>query len=588
MTDPEYREHVRHRIEQVLDILAHVSFGDFALSAPALPEQDEFAEIFAGLGVLVEDLREVREDLRAEVRARTRELEEDIRRREEVEARLRTSEATYRMLVETSPDPIMLCNPSGRVEMANPALLRAMGIDNDATLLGAAWLDFVVPEDRPRAAECASGASSGSHVCGTEVRLRRRDGSELVAELRCSAVKTPSGATGGVLGVIRDITLQRRREREQLRAEQLESLGTLAGGIAHDFNNCLAAIVGSLSLVRDLVRYEPEAKGLLDDAVEAAFRATSLTRQLLTFSTGGAPVKAIIYIGDLLERVAGFCVRGSNVRCEVGVDAQLWPVEVDSGQFEQVLSNLIINAKQAMPGGGIIRVHAGNTMVSHPETPDAQRRYVRISVADTGVGIPADNLRRIYDPYFSTKQGGSGLGLATAYSVVRKHDGFLECESTVGRGSTFRIHLPAAARSPDATPASAPTVPRGHGRILVMDDDDRVREIAARLLRDVGYEVVAVASGTAALAACQEARVAGRPFAAVLMDLTVPGGDGGRETMPKLLAADPTARGIVVSGYSDDPVLANYEAHGFRARLVKPYRREQLLEVVASVVQAGM
>ncbi|MBN2573778.1 MAG: PAS domain S-box protein [Deltaproteobacteria bacterium] len=585
MTESELREHVRHRVEQVLDILAHISFGNLALSVPALPEEDAFADLFAGLEVLLADLREDRDELEAQVRERTRELEADIRQRQQVEAQLRTSEATYRMLVETSPDPLMLCDSQGRVSMANPALLRAMGVASQAELLGAAWLDFVVPEDRARAADCATTAQGGSRVCGTEVRLRRQDGSELVAELRCSAVRDPSGATTGVLSVLRDVTGQRRREREQLRAEQLESLGTLAGGIAHDFNNCLAAIVGCLSLARNLVRHTPDAQSLIEDAVEASFRATALTRQLLTFSTGGLPVKACLDIGGLLERVADFCVRGSNVKCAVELDAHLWPVEVDSGQFEQAFSNLVINAKQAMPGGGTIAVRAGNTLVAHPESPDDRRRYVRISVADTGIGIPPDALHRIYDPYFSTKEGGSGLGLATAYSVVHKHGGFLECESTVGQGSTFHIHLPASDRQPDAAPSSLAAAQRGHGRILVMDDEEQLRAVAARQLRQAGYEVVTVASGTAALAAYQEARVEGRPFAAVLMDLTVPGGDGGKETMPRLLALDPAARGIVVSGYSDDPVLADYEKHGFCARLAKPYRTEQLLHVVASVMR---
>jgi len=586
MTELDRREHMHRRIDQVLDILAHVSFGDFAVSVPELPEQDPFAELFTGLQVLVEDLREARDDLETQVRERTHALEADIRQRRQVEARLRTSEATYRMLVETSPDPIMLCNSAGRVAMANPALLHAMGMPTDAELLGAAWLDLVVPEDRPRAAECA-GAERGPRVCGTEVRLRRRDGCELVAELRCSAVHDPTGATSGVLGVIRDITEQRRREREQLRAEQLEALGTLAGGIAHDFNNCLAAIVGSLSLAKDLVRHQPEARGLLDDAVEAAFRATSLTRQLLTFSAGGLPVKTCADISGLLERVADFCVRGSKVKCQVEIDERLWPVEVDSGQFEQVLGNLVINAKQAMPSGGTVVVRAANTVVAHPESPDEPRRYVRISVLDTGVGIPAEYLHRIYDPYFSTKEGGSGLGLATAYSVVRKHGGFLECESKVGQGSTFRMHLPASDRQPELTPSPPPLAHPGRGRILVMDDDEQVRTIAARQLREAGHEVVVVDSGTAALTAYQVAQAEGKPFAVVLMDLTVPGGEGGKETMPKLLAVDPAAKGIVVSGYSDDPVLANYHDYGFCARLAKPYRQDQLLRVVASVIGAG-
>jgi two-component system, cell cycle sensor histidine kinase and response regulator CckA len=574
------------RLEQVLDILAHISFGHLEMPVPELPEDDDFADLFTGLGVLVADLREAREELEAQVRHRTEELEEDIRKREQVEAQLRAREATYRMLVETSPDPIALCDPNDRVRMVNPAFLRAFCVDSAQAVTGAAWLDFVAIEDRARATECWRGLS-GEHAAGTaELTFRRRDGSEFVGELRCSAVRDAAGTGLGVLSVIHDVTEQRQREREQLRAEKLESLGTLAGGIAHDFNNSLAAITGCLSLATGRARHDPEVRDLLVSAMDAAFRATTLTKQLLTFSKGGVPVKACVHVGGLVKRVADFWVRGSNARCEVEVAADLWPVEVDSGQLEQVIGNLVINAKQAMPNGGTVVVRASNVVLTDNQAPSVERRYVCISVHDTGMGIPAENLRRIYDPYFSTKDGGTGLGLATAYSVVRKHEGFIECESALGQGSTFRVHLPASDLEPVSTSAVVRSAPPGRGRILVMDDDDLVRELAAQLLSEAGYETVGVASGAAALSAYEEARAEGKPFAAALMDLTVPGGDGGKETVRKLLAVDPAAKAIVVSGYSDDPVLANYQAYGFAAGLAKPYRLEELLHIVASVTDS--
>jgi two-component system, cell cycle sensor histidine kinase and response regulator CckA len=583
MSDAEIRDFVRVRIEQVLDILAHVSFGNFDVPVPVLPDGDNFAELFTGLEILVADLREAQGDLQAQVCERTEALEEDVRQRKQVEARLRASEATYRMLVETSPDPILLCDLDGRVRMANPALLRALRLDSTADILGIPLLDFVVTEDRARAAEHMSGPRAGVAAGEAEFRLRRRDGAEFIGELHASAVHDGASGAAGVLWVIHDVTLQRQREREQLRAQQLESLGTLAGGIAHDFNNCLTAIIGCLMLAKDRIKHVPEARELLEDASDAAFRATSLTRQLLTFSKGGVPLKTCLHVGGLVERATDFCLRGSNVKGDVRIDADLWSVEVDTGQLEQVLGNLVINAKQAMPDGGTIVVRASNVVVAQPNSLDGERRYVRISVEDSGVGIPAENLPRIYDPYFSTKAGGSGLGLATAYSVVRKHGGFIDCNSTVGQGSTFQIHLPASDHRCDVIAPSPPMSHGGHGRILVMDDDDLVREVAERQLRGAGYEVKGVASGTAARRAYREAMAQGRPFDLVLMDLTVPGGDGGKETMPKLLDIDPGAKGIVVSGYSDDPVLANYENYGFLARLAKPYRMEQLLRAVAAV-----
>jgi len=379
-------------------------------------------------------------------------------------------------------------------------------------------------------------------------------------------------------------TEKRERELELLRAEKLESLGTLAGGIAHDFNNSLTAITASLSLATAHIRHDPELGDLLGSAMDAAFRATALTRQLLTFAKGGAPVKTCLRIGGLVTRLAEFCVRGTNVRCRVGLAPELWAVEVDPGQLEQVLGNLIINAQQAMPTGGEVVVEVTNRLAADPESPVAtQRRYLCISIRDHGTGIAPELLPRIFDPYFSTKETGSGLGLATAYSVVRRHDGFMRCESEVGKGSVFTVFLPASDRQPAESRPRLRAVRPGRGRILVMDDDSQVRDLTLRLLRGAGYEPVGVASGTDAMRAYVHARDEGRPFAAAIMDLTVPGGDGGLETVRKLRAVDPEVRTIVVSGYSDDPVLADCRQYGFRAGLAKPFRTEELLNVVATV-----
>ncbi len=587
MSESDRQELVHQRIDQVLEVLARLSFGEFDVRVPALPDEDAFAEVFTALELVAADLRDAWGELQAQVRARTRELEADIRQREAVEARLRASEATYRMLVETSPDPILLCDLDDRIRMVNPALLRALGVDAAAELLGVSWFDLVVSEERTLVAGCAGRLECGVGGDEVEVRLRRRDGGQLVGALRCTVVRDAAGEPAGRLIVVHDVTARRRREVAQLRAQQLESLGTLAGGIAHDFNNCLTVIIGCLSLVREQLRGQPEAQHLLEGAGDAALRASALTRQLLTFAKGGTPVKSCLLIGDLVERVADFCVRGSNVRCDVRVEADLWPVEVDPGQLEQVVGNLVINAKQAMPDGGTVMVEVGNASRAPLDGSGEAGRYVCVTVEDSGVGIPPEDLRRIFDPYFTTKAGGTGLGLATAYSVVHRHGGLIECDSTVGQGSRFRVLIPASARRPDPAPPAAPSPRRGQGRILVMDDEALVREVAARQLADAGYEVEVVASGAAALSAYRDARDRGDPFDAALMDLTVPGGDGGKETIPKLLALDPAARCIVVSGYSDDPVLANYREYGFRARLAKPFRSEQLLHVLAAVLEEG-
>jgi PAS domain S-box-containing protein len=586
MTHAELQQSVRDRLEGVLDILAHVSFGKLDLQVPELPEEDAFADLYTGLDVLLADLREARDELEGQVRARTAELEQDIRERRRVEAELRASEATYRMLVESSPAPILLCDREGRIRMVNPALLDAVRVDSAESLLGSPWLDVVAPDHRNKAADCARCLGGGSRIHTVEVTFRRRDGTEFFGELRCSPLRGADGALAGVLSVIHDLTAQRRREQAQLRTEKLESLGTLAGGIAHDFNNSLSAIIGCLSLAAGMLDRGSEPHALLEDAIEAAFRTTALTRQLLTFAKGGVPVKACQHIGTLIERAATFCVRGSSVRCRVDIAADLWPVDVDAGQLEQVLGNLVINAKHAMQQGGTVVVRACNATVEPPEAPGEPRRYVCISVEDSGVGIPPENLARIFEPYFTTKEDGSGLGLTTAYSVVHKHGGFLDCESTVGHGSTFRIHLPASDREPERAPLTLPPDQRGRGRVLVMDDDAMVRRICAQQLGGAGYDVTTVESGTAALASYRDAQLRGERFDVVLMDLTVPGGDGGKETMPRLLELDPTAKGIVVSGYSDDPVLANFREHGFVGRLEKPYALRSLLAVVGGAMGA--
>jgi CheY-like chemotaxis protein len=372
-----------------------------------------------------------------------------------------------------------------------------------------------------------------------------------------------------------------------LRAEKLESLGTLAGGIAHDFNNALAAITGSLFLAADRVKHDRETHELVLGAMDAAFRSTTLTKQLLTFAKGGAPVKRCVDSGALVRRAVEFCLHGSSASWALTVSPDVSPIEVDEGQFEQALSNLVINAKQAMPDGGQIDVWTEDVFATDPHHADAkERRYVRVSVRDAGVGISADDQRRMFEPYFSTKQSGTGLGLTTAYSVIRKHGGFMLCESALGQGSTFSIYLPASDKTPEEKDTPPPPKTMTPGRVLVMDDDVNLLDLTQRLLRDAGYDTVGVASGTAALQAYAEARAAGRGFDVTLLDLTVPGGDGGKETISKLLDLDPDAKAVVVSGYSDDPVLARYREYGFAGGLAKPYKTKDLLRVVEAVTNA--
>ena len=382
-----------------------------------------------------------------------------------------------------------------------------------------------------------------------------------------------------------------RLQAELARAGKLESLGLLAGGIAHDFNNLLTVLMGNVSLIRLDKSLSAEAKESLEQAAKAAGRARDLTQQLLTFAKCGAPLRVAVSLPEVVREVAEFALRGSKVSCRFDLPADLWPADVDKGQIGQVVQNIVINALQAMPDGGVMEIALSNREVG-PEFGDvlAPGRYLRLDLTDHGPGIPAADLGRIFDPYFTTTKQGSGLGLATVHSIVKKHAGHITAESAPARGTTFHIWLPAAVpgTAAHAEPVSAPGVPTaalGGSRVLVMDDEEFIRNLAASILKRQGCRVTTVADGTEALREYRLARESGEPYALVILDLTIPGGMGGRQTMEELLKLDPAVRAIVSSGYSNDLVLANYQAHGFRGMISKPYDVADFADTVERVLR---
>ena len=389
----------------------------------------------------------------------------------------------------------------------------------------------------------------------------------------------------GVVLVFRDITNQERLENEAIKAQRLESVGTLAGGIAHDFNNLLTAILGNISLLRRHLEQTPGVEEYLLAAEQASLRARDLTRQLLTFSRGGAPVKQLVAVDRLLREAADLTMHGSNVRYDLQITEDLWPAEVDAGQISQVIGNLLINADQAMPEGGVIAIAADNvTLASRNLFHLPPGPYVRISISDQGTGIAPEHLDRIFDPYFTTKNEGNGLGLASCYSIIRNHKGGITVESEPGAGSTFTIHLPASDGKRPEKEEPRPAPEKGQGRILVMDDEEMIRTLCISILTSLGYEAVGTPDGTETLQVYREAMEAGEPFAAVILDLTVPGGMGGRETARRLLELDPDARLIVSSGYANDTALSEYREFGFRAILVKPYQVSDMAALLKEVL----
>lgn len=381
----------------------------------------------------------------------------------------------------------------------------------------------------------------------------------------------------------------RRANLELLKIEKLQSLGVLAGGIAHDFNNALTVINTHIQIARLKTAPEDRSYRNLVLAEKACRTAKSLTMQLLTFAKGGSPVKEAAKLDDLIWETAEFALRGSSARCEFVVAPDLQVVEVDPGQISQVIGNLVINAGQAMPEGGIVKVLASNVLLEAGQIPPLRAgRYVRLSVADEGVGIPAEHLDRIFDPYFTTKAAGSGLGLAMALSIVRNHEGYITAESEgEGAGSTFHVYLPASDAKSAAEQSTQPQ-PRltqmGNGRVLLIEDEAGIVETVSELLEMYGYKVDWALDGNAGIGLYERAMEKGTPFDAVIMDLTIPGGMGGTETIKRLREIDPAVAAIVSSGYSNAPVMANYAEYGFGGAVCKPYAAETMLRELERVL----
>jgi CheY-like chemotaxis protein len=360
----------------------------------------------------------------------------------------------------------------------------------------------------------------------------------------------------------------------------------LAGGIAHDFNNLLTGIMGNIGLVKSYISPSDNTYEMLDEAERAAIRARDLTQQLLTFARGGKPVKKPVNVYELMKESSEFALRGSKAKLLLSLPEDLWQIDADEGQISQVINNLVINADEAMPMGGTLKIHAENEAIRKNSSILLKSgSYVRIDIEDTGTGISPEHLQRIFEPYFTTKQRGSGLGLTTAYSVVRNHGGIMTAESELKKGSTFRIYLPASKRAVKGGKKLTVTDSgQAGGKVLIMDDEEIIRKMLTNMLGMAGYTVEVSADGVEALEKYQQAREAGDPFNAVIMDLTVPGGMGGKEAVKKILEIDPKAVVIVSSGYATDPIMSDFKKYGFKAVIAKPYSVRQLRESLSSLL----
>jgi PAS domain S-box-containing protein len=508
----------------------------------------------------------------------------NITERKQAEEALRESEEKYRILVENSQDSIIIVDFEGAIQLANQASERLSGYSLDEGI-GMNIMEILTPAYWEEALKKLQQAKNGEPVPYFEAAIKRKDGTIVTIEA-CGQAVYKDGEAVGAQVITRDITERKRVEEERQRIERLESLGTLAGGIAHDFNNILTGIMGNIGLALRHMEPEGRATERLLEAEKASLRARNLTQQLLTFSKGSPPVKKNVVIGQLIEEAASFALRGSNVRFELTLSDDIWSVYVDEGQISGVISNLVINADEAMPEGGTIKIGARNRTIGLLKfLPLPRGNYVEVTIEDHGVGIPKEYLGRIFEPYFTTKQKGSGLGLATAYSIVKNHDGHISVESKLGVGSTFHVFLPASRETaPVAKATDGELSTPASGRILVMDDEEPIQQLLYRALTDVGYDVLLTGDGEEAVEQYTRAREAGAPFDAVILDLTVPGKMGGREAIGKLIEIDPDVRAIASSGYSTDPVISDFRNHGFRGVVAKPYRISELREALREVV----
>ena len=421
-----------------------------------------------------------------------------------------------------------------------------------------------------------------------EVRVRKKSGAYIWVLSRGRIVERDlNGNPVRVSGTILDITERKQLDFEREKASRLESIGLLAGGIAHDFNNILTTALGNLSLAKMMSGKNPEqVNEIINEAETSLLRSKGLTRQLLTFAKGGAPIKKAFCVKNVLENTVMFALRGTKIKAVLDFPDEACVVDADEGQFDQMIGNIVINAVQAMPQGGKIKVSVGSVDINKDKIYALiPGRYVSIRISDSGTGIHPEHIEKVFDPYFTTKQQGSGLGLASSYSIARRHDGHIELESELGKGSSFTIYLPVSSAKPDAMVTSDDTVSLKNGRILVMDDEIGIRTMVGKMLGLIGHEVATAANGEEALKIYEEALKSGNRFDAVILDLTVPGGMGGKDAVVKLAEIDPDVTAIVSSGYSEDPVCHEPEKYGFKAVMSKPYMMQELKSTLQKVMR---
>ncbi|HEX3019742.1 MAG TPA: PAS domain S-box protein [Chitinispirillaceae bacterium] len=541
---------------------------------------------------LLSSLQQTRDELELRVEERTKELEDrnkqlqfEIQERILAEKDLAEQKEYLSVTLRSIGDGVITVDENESVVLLNKAAEAITGWDHtDAA--GKKLSDVFQIKYMEKNATSSYSTNSVSDIGNNKAQLQSLSGVNHILSENRSAIFDSTGNTIGYVIVFRDITERELLEEELFKSRKLESVSLLASGLAHDFNNLLTGIITNLFMAKIALPLDSEANNMITNAEKSAFRASSLTKQLLSFARDSSiPAKEVCSLKELIEESVGFFLSGSKCDYKLDLDQQLYMVEIDRGQIDQVLNNVIVNADQSMPQGGTISVKAQNMeLQKNAIFPLKAGKYVCISITDEGVGISAENIHKIFDPYFTTRQHGNGLGLSSAYSIVQKHNGHITVQSELNKGSTFSIFLPASNSSYSDVVVSPEDTINGRGKILVLDDDDIIRRSTERLLSHLGYKVFMASEGDQALQLYTTAIKNECPFDVAILDLTIPGGKGAQEIIGDLCKIDPHTKAIVSSGYPDDPVMINFSKFGFCAAISKPYNIEELSGLIKKII----
>ena len=498
----------------------------------------------------------------------------------------RKAEINFQEIVENSKELIIIFDNKGNIQMINPAVSEIMGYSEDE-VINHSPLEFILPEFHALLLSwVAIKPVDLRETTLQEIDARKKNGEIITIEFSTRNI-VRDGISIGLLTIGRDISDRKKINEERFRQQKIESIGLLAGGLAHDFNNILVSIMGNINLLQmEEGTSSKDQQELLTDLEKAAYQARDLTKQLLTFSRGGAPIKKPESMEEVIRDSANFILRGSKSKCIFNFESNLPPVDIDVGQINQVLNNLLINASQAMPDGGMIDISAFcEEIESNSTIPLVSGRYVKLIIADKGIGIPKPLRHKIFEPYFTTKSAGTGLGLTMSYSILKKHKGYITFSSKENEGTIFYIYLPISQKNLQINPKQKKKINIYHSRVFVLDDDENIHKFLRRAFSQLGLEMVSCYNGDDILENFQAAEQSGNKIDLVFMDLTIPGGMGGKDAVKILRKKFPNLKIIVFSGYSNDPVLANFKDYGFDDFLEKPFSIDQLQALLSKWIK---